>query len=79
MIRALEANNPPIPVGLALGLTPRRRRAFDKPQLEIHARQDDGGWLLRTYGPGEKAALSALGCELDVDRVYARVFPPPEG
>ena len=48
--------------------------AQDKPLLEVYTRQDDGSWIYRMYGPGEKAALSAIACELDVDLVYTDVF-----
>jgi Uma2 family endonuclease len=48
--------------------------AQDKPLLEVYTRQDDGSWNYRAYGPGEKAALPALGCELDVDVVYTDVL-----
>jgi Uma2 family endonuclease len=48
--------------------------AQDKPLLEVYTRQDDGSWNYRAYGPGEKAALSAIGCELDVDVVYTDVL-----
>ncbi|MBK9261200.1 MAG: Uma2 family endonuclease [Polyangiaceae bacterium] len=46
----------------------------DKPMLEVFTRQDNGSWNYRAYGPGEKAPLSAIGCELDVDSVYTDVF-----
>jgi Uma2 family endonuclease len=48
--------------------------AQDKPFLEVYTRQDDGSWNYRAYGPGEKAPLSAIACELDVDLVYTDVF-----
>jgi len=48
--------------------------AQDKPLVEVYTRQDDGSWNYRAYGPGEKAALSAIACELDVDMVYTDVF-----
>jgi Uma2 family endonuclease len=48
--------------------------AQDKPLLEVFTQQDDGSWIYRAYGPGEKAALSAIACELDVDLVYTDVF-----
>lgn len=45
-----------------------------KPRLEVFTRQDGGGWLLRTYGPGEVAALPLLPCSIEVDRVYTDVL-----
>jgi Uma2 family endonuclease len=45
-----------------------------EPRIEVFTRQPDGGWLLRSYGPGERAALASLTCELDVDTVYKNVF-----
>jgi len=51
----------------------------DKPLIEVYTRKDDGVWLYSAYGPGDKAALSALDCVLDVDRVYTDVFPVAEG
>lgn len=48
-----------------------------KPRLEVFTRQDGGGWLLRSYGPGELAALPSLVCSIEVDRVYTDVLPPP--
>lgn len=48
-----------------------------KPRLEVFTRQDDGGWLLRSYGPGELAALPSLSCSIEVDRVYTDVLETP--
>jgi Uma2 family endonuclease len=45
-----------------------------EPWIEVFTRQADGGWLLRSYGPGERAALASLACELDVDRTYTNVL-----
>jgi Uma2 family endonuclease len=45
-----------------------------EPRIEVFTRQPDGAWLLRSYGPGERAALASLACELDVDRTYRNVF-----
>jgi Uma2 family endonuclease len=45
-----------------------------EPRIEVFTRQTDGGWLLRSYGPGERAPLASLACELDVDRTYVNVF-----
>jgi len=48
-----------------------------EPRIEVFTRQPDGGWMLRSYGPGERAALTSLACELDVDRAYLNVFREP--
>ncbi|MCX4247595.1 Uma2 family endonuclease [Paraliomyxa miuraensis] len=48
-----------------------------KPRIEIFTRQDDGGWLLRTYGAGELAALPSLSCSIEVDRIYTDVLEVP--
>lgn len=45
-----------------------------KARLEVFTRQD-GGWLLRSYGPGEQAVLATLDCSINVDRVYTDVLP----
>jgi len=45
-------------------------------RIEVFSRQPDGSWSLRSYGPGDRAALSSLGCVLEVDRVYTDVFAP---
>ena len=47
----------------------------DKPRIEVFTRQEnDGGWLLRIYGPGEQATLASIGGLIDVDRVYTDVL-----
>jgi Uma2 family endonuclease len=45
-----------------------------KPLLDVFTRETDGRWSLRSYGPGERAALDPLGCELSVDGAYMGVF-----
>jgi Uma2 family endonuclease len=45
-----------------------------KPRIEVFTRQADGSWLLRVYGPGDRAVLSSVECVIDVDRVYTDVF-----
>jgi Uma2 family endonuclease len=42
--------------------------------VEHFQRQADGGWLLRALGPGERLALQSLGCEVEVDGFYLKVF-----
>jgi Uma2 family endonuclease len=48
-----------------------------EPRLEVFTRQPDDSWNLRVYGRGARAMRRALDCVLEVDRVYASVFPPP--
>ncbi len=55
------------------GLSPQDQ-SQKAPRIEVFTRQEDGSWLLRIHGPGERAELSSLGCTLDVDRVYQDVF-----
>ena len=45
-----------------------------EPRVEVFSRQPDGSWLLRVYGPGERAALPDIDTLLDVDRVYRGVL-----
>ena len=45
-----------------------------EPRLEVFTRQSDGSWVLRIYGPGERAALTSIGVEITMDRTYADVF-----
>ncbi len=41
----------------------------DRVQVDIWTREDDG-WSQKSFGAGERAALGALGCELDVGAIY---------
>jgi Uma2 family endonuclease len=53
-----------------------------KARIEVFTRQEnDGGWLLRTYGPGDRVMLSSVGCAIELDRVYTDVLEAeqPEG
>jgi Uma2 family endonuclease len=45
-----------------------------EPLVEVFRRQADGSWVMRVYGAGERARLDSVGCELDVDRAYLKVF-----
>ncbi len=45
-----------------------------EPRIEVFSRQADGSWVLRAYGPGERAVLTDIDVLLDVDAVYAGVF-----
>ena len=42
----------------------------EREQLEVWCRSS-GGWSSKPFGPGEVAALEAIGCVLAVDDVYA--------
>lgn len=42
----------------------------DEPAIEVRSRNDDGTWSTRVYGPGERAVIGAIRCELDVDVTY---------
>lgn len=46
--------------------------------VEHYARQDDGSWNLRTYGPGTSVAIASLGIELPVDDLYEGILPTSE-
>lgn len=45
--------------------------------VEHYRRQPDGTWVLREARPGARLALDSVGCELSVDELYLKVFPPP--
>jgi len=45
-----------------------------KPRIEVFTRQDDGAWLLRSYGSGDSVALAAIDCAIEVDRIYTDVL-----
>ena len=49
--------------------------------VEHSIRQDDGSWLLRDHGAGERLVLASIGCEIAVDELYLKVFSasPPVG
>jgi Uma2 family endonuclease len=42
----------------------------DKRLIEVFTRNADESWILRDYRDGQ-VPLSAIGCTLDVDRIYA--------
>lgn len=42
--------------------------------VEHFTRRDDGLWLFRALGPGERLSLPSIGCEIEVDRLYLKVF-----
>jgi Uma2 family endonuclease len=42
-----------------------------EPRIEAWSRLEQGAaWQLESYGGGERAALEAIDCTLDVDAVY---------
>lgn len=48
--------------------------AQDKPLVEVFTRQQDGSWTCVKYEAGQKFALSALECEIEVDLLYTKVL-----
>lgn len=44
--------------------------AQDKPLVEVFTRQQDGSWTCVKYEAGQKIALPAIECEIDIDAVY---------
>lgn len=47
--------------------------------VEHYARQADGAWVLREYGAGQRLPLPALGCEIEVEEIYSKVWGLAEG
>lgn len=47
-----------------------------KPQIEVYQRRDDGSWMYRAVGAGERAVLTN-GAVLDVDGIFAGVMALP--
>lgn len=48
--------------------------AQDKPLVEVFTRQADGWWTCVAYEAGQKIALTAIECEIEVDQIYANVL-----
>lgn len=48
----------------------------ESAHVEHYARQADGSWLLRDARVGERVTLS-IGCALEVDELYLKVFTEP--
>jgi len=40
-------------------------------RLELFERRDDGSWIYRDAGPGERLRIASLGIELEVDTIFA--------
>jgi hypothetical protein len=38
--------------------------------VEVFRREDDGTWRNLTFAPPARAALTSVGCELDVAAIY---------
>jgi Uma2 family endonuclease len=45
-----------------------------KVRIEHFHRQADGTWQRRAAGSGDRVVFEALGCEVEVDRAYLKVF-----
>jgi Uma2 family endonuclease len=45
-----------------------------KVRIEHFHRQGDATWQRRIAGAGERVELASIGCDLDVDRAYLKVF-----
>ncbi len=50
----------------------------DKPRIERYVRGDDGSWIWRAYGAGERVPLACAGVDIAVDDVYAGAFEPDD-
>jgi Uma2 family endonuclease len=46
----------------------------DRPRVERYVRGDDGSWIWRAYGAGERVPLACAGVDLAVDDLYAGAF-----
>jgi Uma2 family endonuclease len=42
--------------------------------VEHHVRQPDGSWLMREHRAGGRVELVSIGCGIDVDDLYLKVF-----
>ena len=45
-----------------------------KVRIEHFHRQADGTWQRRAAGAGDRVTFEAIGCEVEVDRAYLKVF-----
>jgi hypothetical protein len=53
--------------------------AQDRWQIELYQRQETDDWLLSVIkGSAARLGLSAIGCELALIDVYARVLQPQQ-
>lgn len=46
-------------------------------QIETFTRAEHGVWHYRALGAGERMELASIGCSIEVDRVYTKVFDRP--
>ena len=46
--------------------------------VEHHLRQPDGSWLMREHRAGQRIELVSIGCAVDVDELYLKVFGDEE-
>lgn len=44
------------------------------PLVEHYTRRADGLWLFQALGSGERLSLPSIGCAIEVDRLYLKVF-----
>ncbi|MSP23847.1 MAG: Uma2 family endonuclease [Myxococcales bacterium] len=49
----------------------------DKPRIERFERAEDGTWIWRAYGPGERVPLACAGVDIAVDEICAGAFEAP--
>jgi Uma2 family endonuclease len=42
--------------------------------VEHHVRQPDGSWIMREHRAGGRIELASIGCGVDVDELYLKVF-----
>lgn len=42
--------------------------------VEHFSRREGGDWIFRGVGTGERLSLPSIGCEVEVDRIYLKVF-----
>jgi Uma2 family endonuclease len=48
--------------------------AQDRVLVEHYTRMPDGAWVLREHREGGRLDLASIGCALDVDEIYLKVF-----
>jgi Uma2 family endonuclease len=50
-----------------------------KVRIEHFHRQEETTWQRRIAGAGERVELASIGCDLEVDRAYLKVFGASAG
>jgi Uma2 family endonuclease len=48
--------------------------AQKKVRVEHFTRKADGTWVLRVLGAGDRLSIASIECEIEVDRIYLKVF-----